>query len=104
MKTVTCLSCLSAIALALSACGESKKPEHSATAEGEILPGSASDGMLPYDTVRSQPPLAPQDGVSGKPSAKASGAAEEDASEAADAVPATESAPATEAETRPGAE
>ena len=47
-------------ALALGACSGDKKDEGAGKAEGEILPGSTSDAMLPYDTVRSQPPLAPK--------------------------------------------
>jgi hypothetical protein len=44
---------------ALAACGskEVKKPEGSSF--GQVLPGSASDAMLPYDTATSSPPLAP---------------------------------------------
>ena len=32
----------------------------SLTAQGEVLPGAASDAMLPLDTVKSQAPLAPK--------------------------------------------
>jgi len=53
-RTVPLLACL----IALAAC-QGEKTAQKGTAEGEILPGSASDAMLPYDTVRSQPPLAP---------------------------------------------
>ena len=50
-----------ALVLALAGCQAEKKPANAkGTVAGEILPGSASDAMLPYDTVRSQPPLAPQ--------------------------------------------
>ncbi len=47
--------------LALSGCQDKKPaaPSH-VTAVGEVLPGSVSDEMLPVDTVRSQPPLAPK--------------------------------------------
>jgi hypothetical protein len=53
--------------LALAGCQEKKQaaPSH-ATAAGEVLPGSASDAMLPIDSVRSQPPLAPKVEPSGK--------------------------------------
>ena len=55
---------LAALPLALAACqGETAQQS---TAEGEILPGSASDEMLPYDAVRSQPPLAPIPNASGR--------------------------------------
>jgi len=77
MKAVIVLIALGA----LTACGskEAKKPEGASF--GPVLPGSASDAMLPYDTVSSAPPLAVEtyeptedDAVSGvRP--KASGAA-----------------------------
>ena len=44
--------------LVLSACN--KQTDKQVQAGGEILPGSASDAMLPLDTVTSQPPLAPK--------------------------------------------
>ena len=85
---------------ALAGCNQSKKDEGAGTAAGEILPGSASDAMLPYDTVRSQPPLAPPPSASGKPGAKAeAGEADAAASEAGEetaAAPAS-AAPATPA-------
>lgn len=57
---------LTAATLALSACkGEQKSSGN--TAGGQILPGSTSDAMLPLDTVRSQPPLAPKTESTGKP-------------------------------------
>ncbi len=48
--------------LALSACQQEAKQAKATggTAAGEILPGSASDAMLPVDTLRSQPPAAPK--------------------------------------------
>ena len=47
--------------LALSGCQDKKPAAPSkATAVGEVLPGAVSDEMLPVDTVRSQPPLAPK--------------------------------------------
>lgn len=54
--------------LALAACGSSteKKGKDQRTAAGQILPGSISDSMIPYDTVHSQPPLAPKATGSGK--------------------------------------
>ena len=49
-----------AAALALAACqDEPAKPAGPGTAQGEVLPGSVSDAMLPLDTVRSHAPLAP---------------------------------------------
>ena len=52
--------------VALAACQGEDKPAQKGTAAGEILEGSASDAMLPLDTVRSQPPLAPRPEASGK--------------------------------------
>lgn len=46
-------------ALALAACNGQGKKETGGKADGEILPAAVSDAMLPYDTVRSQAPLAP---------------------------------------------
>ena len=46
------------MALALAGCGDKTAPDKTAAAGGQVLPGSASDAMLPQDTVRSQPPLA----------------------------------------------
>ncbi len=67
---------LCAIPLALAACQGEKKTAEASTAQGEILPGSASDSMLPLDSLRSQPPLAPVEVASGKPGkAAASGGA-----------------------------
>jgi hypothetical protein len=46
--------------LALAACSGEAKKETGGKADGEILPASVSDAMLPRDTVRSQAPLAPK--------------------------------------------
>ena len=64
--------------------GEPKSDAGAGTAQGEVLPGAASDAMLPLDTVKSQAPLAPKSegGADGegkaakvaKPSGKASDA------------------------------
>lgn len=73
--------------LALTGCkGDTKKDAGAGTAQGEVLPGSASDAMLPLDTVKSQAPLAPKSeggeagdtkgAKAGKPSEKATDAAE----------------------------
>lgn len=49
------------LALAVPACnGDSKKDEGAGKASGEVLPGSASDAMIPLDQVKSQAPLAPK--------------------------------------------
>lgn len=77
-----------ALAVALLGCGAEKKDEGAGTAAGEILPGSASDAMLPLDTVRSQAPLAPKVESTGKAAASPA---------ASDAAPAAEEAPAAAA-------
>lgn len=46
--------------LALSACQDEPKKAAGGTAQGEVLPGAASDAMLPLDTLKSQAPLAPK--------------------------------------------
>jgi|KBSSwiStaDraftv2_1062776.scaffolds.fasta_scaffold33905_2 hypothetical protein len=48
---------LAAVAL-LPGCKQDAAPE--AAAAGQILPGSASDAMLPTDRLTSQPPLDPR--------------------------------------------
>ncbi len=65
-----------ALALAVAGCNGEEKPAQDARAAGEIMPGSASDAMVPYDTVRSEPPLAP------KPTASARAGASDDDEEA----------------------
>ena len=60
MKRVLGLTLL----LAATACNSKDAQSPPAGAEGEVLPGSISDAMLPYDTVTSVPPLeAPVDAV-----------------------------------------
>lgn len=49
---------LTPLVFGMAAC--KKQTEKQVQAGGEILPGSASDAMLPLDTVTSQPPLAPK--------------------------------------------
>jgi hypothetical protein len=88
------LACLIALPLALAACG-SKEPDAKARAAGEILEGSVSDAMLPLDTVRSQPPLAPRTEAA-KPGDKADDegeAAEETTDAAATAIDGTATPP-----------
>ena len=74
--------------LLLAACHGSKtaKSDDQRTAAGEVLSGSISDAMLPYDTATSQPPLAPRrhaaagagadEAASGADSGTAAGSAE----------------------------
>lgn len=75
---------VAAMALALTACQAEKQPSAKATAGGEVLPGSASDAMLPIDTVRSQPPLAPKPTGGAEPKARSA------AGKAAEQAPAEE--------------
>lgn len=58
MTKLNRLVVIAALGLALAGCKDNQKPT-GGTADGEILPGSASDAMLPMDSVRSQAPLAP---------------------------------------------
>ena len=98
VRALSTYACLSALPVALAACqGE---PVQQGTAEGQILPGSASDAMLPYDTARSQPPLAPIAQASGRARAKgrADGEGEAVSTEGAEEAPspaASAAAPAT---------
>jgi hypothetical protein len=82
-------------ALALAACSGETRKETGGKAGGEILPASVGDAMLPYDTVRSQAPLAPKAGSSeagtDKPDARPAAKA---AAEAASEPEQAESAPA----------
>lgn len=76
--------CLTAPFLLLAACQGEEKAPAAGTAGGEILPASVSDAMLPLDTVRSQPPLAPRPAAAGADKADAGDKAE-DAGEASPA-------------------
>ena len=57
-RLLASLALLAPLILGTAACN--KAPDKQVQAGGEILPGSASDAMLPLDTVTSQPPLAPR--------------------------------------------
>ena len=86
MKPANRLAGIAASLLLLAACQQEKQSvggKDGGVAANEILPGSASDAMLPYDTVRSQPPLAPRSEgeAKGKPDARKA-AADEPAGEA----------------------
>ena len=91
MKTAV-LICVLALGLTTGACKDKKAAPGEAAPSGEVLPGSVSDAMLPYDTVRSQPPLAPQTESAPKPGTKGA------ASEAAEAGTAASEAAAPAAE------
>lgn len=68
------------VLLALGSGSCKREPAPDATAAGQILPGSASDAMLPADRVTSQPPLDPRAdraaGAGDKPSATEAAGAE----------------------------
>lgn len=85
------------LALSLAACGSGKKDEGAGKAEGQILPASASDAMLPLDTVRSQAPLAPQTGGEGKTGTEAEATATDAAETPAAETPAAPPEPAKDA-------
>ena len=88
---MTCRNALLlSLVLGLAACKGSDKPAQDARAVGEVLPGSASDAMIPLDTVRSQPPLAPPP----TSSARGAGKAGEEDADAAETEAGTEDAPA----------
>jgi hypothetical protein len=87
--------------LALAGCkGEVKKDAGAGTAQGEVLPGAASDAMLPLDTVKSQAPLAPKSegGEAGDAKGAKTGKASAKPSDAA-----SEAAPEVKPETSPSA-
>jgi hypothetical protein len=99
MMRTAVLICLATLALATGACKDKKAAQGEAAPSGEVLPGAASDAMLPYDTVRSQPPLAPQTEAAAKSGAKgaASDAAEAAAAASDAATPVADAKPAPEA-------
>ncbi len=88
--------------LTLTACKAEPSKSAGGTARGEVLPGSASDAMLPLDTLKSQAPLAPksegEDKADAKSGSKATGKPKDTSkptdepptAEAADPVPAEE--------------
>jgi len=80
------------LVLALAGCKGGDKPAEDAKAMGEVLPGSASDAMIPLDTVRSQPPLAPP--TSGAARHGAAKRGNDAAADASDAPSEGEDAPA----------
>lgn len=96
LSTFGRLAALAALPFMLAACQGEKKQAEARTAQGEILQSSVNDAMLPLDTVRSQPPLAPEATSSGAPDKKsARGDASGDASEAAGEAAASPAAAAT---------
>lgn len=93
MKRLALAVSLLSLTLLTGCGGEQKKDRTAGTAGGEILPGSTSDEMLPLDTVRSQPPLAPRVEGTGKGDDKQS---EEPTGDATEQAPAETPAPAAE--------
>jgi hypothetical protein len=82
--------------MALAACNDAKSPDDKRAAGGEVLPGSISDAMLPVDTVRSQPPLAPRTDAASAQSADEKSADGKPADDKAAAPAAGASAPAAD--------
>ena len=79
---------------ALSACGADPAPQETGTAPSEaLLERSVSDEMLPYDTLRSQPPLARPSPAPGQETGAGAGSG-----------PATEDSTTPEAEPAPAAD
>lgn len=87
---------LGALALALAACKGEEKKATGGNAQGEILPGSVSDAMLPLDTVTSQPPLAPKSEGGEKPDAKAADKPKAEKADSAQPVEGANPVPASE--------
>lgn len=89
-----------AAALPLGGCKKDKEPA-GATAAGEILPRSVTDDMLPYDTVRSQAPLANPDAGKGGHGAGEPGAPPSDSADANEGAAAGEAPDAAGAQAEP---
>ena len=90
-------SLLLGAALALSACHHEGKGDDQRTAAGQVLSGSISDGMLPYDTLHSLPQLAPSHAASDASSAVSADSGDQltgDTATDANAAPAAEPSPA----------
>jgi hypothetical protein len=84
------------LAVLLSGCGGdgAKKAEGAGTAQGEVLPGSVSDAMIPVDQIKSQAPLAPKVEGADKSDSKVSDKAKDEPANkpAAEAEPVAEAA------------
>lgn len=61
MRKTVATALLGTMAFSLAACGDDRATETIDKAEGEILTRSVTDDMLPYEQLRSQPPLADPD-------------------------------------------
>lgn len=87
--------------LVLGACKQEESPSQKAAAGAKILPRSVGDDMLPYDTARSQSPLAEPAVATGPSRGSARGTASEAATPddtAADAAAAAADVEAATAE------
>ena len=59
MNAAARIACVALLTVQLAACGEKSGDEaNDVSAGGEILKRSVADDMLPYDTIKSHPPLA----------------------------------------------
>jgi hypothetical protein len=83
MRVLLAAPALASALAILTGCGSQETQAPKGSAIGEVLPGSASDAMLPYDTATSAPPLAPDqgwsDGERPSPAAVVPGAGRSDA-------------------------
>lgn len=72
MRKILVSAAIALLALQLSACGGGKKErsQQAGNAEGEILPRSVTDDMLPYGNLQSQSPLAMPKDEKTSPTAK----------------------------------
>ena len=89
------------VALPLAACGDDavRQEGDSRAAQGEILPGSTSDAMIPLDQLRSQgESLAPEGGENSGSAASPAEASEPATEPAANETPEPEPTPETEAQ------
>ena len=90
--------------LALAGChGAVQKTDNQRTAEGQVLKGSISDAMLPYDAVTSEPPIAAPRPVAAPDAAEATDTPSEAASASTDTPAPAGSSDAPVATTSPAA-
>ena len=59
-KRLLALACV----LALAACHKDNKADDQRTATGQVLAGTISDSMIPYESLKSKPPLSPREAAS----------------------------------------
>ncbi|MBU6268045.1 MAG: hypothetical protein KGN34_10920 [Sphingomonadales bacterium] len=85
MKPSRILALAALSTLALAACHKGAKSNDQRTASGQVLEGSISDAMIPYESLKSKPPLAPRAATRGAVTAAAGDAAAPDAATGGDA-------------------